>query len=524
MLASELGGTCAICLQILSEAGCCKLQPCKHVFHEHCILGMRRYGSSDRCPLCREISKDLTTAEQLYEKGLMLFVRKSYKEAEHVFKEVIYEIDPNHEKSLELLATILSLKRKEEEASEMFDALRSEFPDRGGPSPEEVDRLASELGSILISLEKSLLSSLTADQPSKKVEALKEFQMLAGYITVTGMQTCKYSALKTSVARTLLIAATVEAAAIYLCESCSRADIKCDFFVAAMKLKWMLAKTQSKNPHFRTFSAAEAALARATVAVKVFGRAGLVPPGFVSQADQALRIYDPDIKLAFTAVIREMFGNGDSVEGSQSADINRGYGTNRVFDSCSVPQRGQDVDDLEDIVDFDDLEDIMEEKAAEDVSNGQTGLLEQLLYDKANVISSTSYREAEQMDILEVRRYQDFVTDHLMNDPDLRDCYHELPGGAKYFGPSDLYHPLIQALELHNKKITFKHVVAAASKTSKVCAVIKAIRSSEKVRISGKTKIKTCPTIIKNGFIHVELPSSMHSGARSLAFTAPPCL
>ena len=46
-------GVCCICHESLLERGR-QTRPCRHVMHEDCVRKMRRFGASDKCPLCRE--------------------------------------------------------------------------------------------------------------------------------------------------------------------------------------------------------------------------------------------------------------------------------------------------------------------------------------------------------------------------------------------------------------------------------------------------------------------------------------
>eukprot|EP00930_Biecheleria_cincta_P005193 TRINITY_DN10610_c0_g1_i1.p1 TRINITY_DN10610_c0_g1~~TRINITY_DN10610_c0_g1_i1.p1 ORF type:complete len:577 (-),score=111.79 TRINITY_DN10610_c0_g1_i1:254-1984(-) len=576
MRASELADACAICLQELQSAGCCKLDPCNHVFHEACVNGMRRFGTADRCPKCREVSKDLTTASQIFEEALVSFVRKDYDEAHRLCKDIVHEIDPSHEKALELLVYTYSIKGGKDEASDIVTTLNAEHPDRGFLSLQEFDELA-DLGPVLVFMEEVLIAFLRADRMSRKTDALQEFNDLADQITSMALLSFNYSCSKAQHARATLVGTVVARVVAYFGQSLCGEDtqrIVLTFVTADVLLKASLAGKLQPG-------AAQAALAGATASALIHGSTGLVLAGAGAQVkivglrpldgqlgtvvqristcnwkilvqgeyreigDEYLRpakfdvenlptsivpweeflpashrqwTHDAGCKLAFTAVIHQI--SSSEVLTTRSASI-----ASRCVSSSPSRSRNLEVDSCEDIVaeqtaihaslqtDVDD---------AGDSPTETTGLLTQILHDKASAIDSMARLQAEKMSILEIRRYQQCVTDKLLQDPDLSDCYQELPGGAKYFGPADQYHPLLRALKLQDKELKFNHVVVTRQKESNVCSAIKAIRSALKVRIVGKMKMKTCPTVVKGGFIHVELPSSMYSGPRSSAFTAPP--
>jgi hypothetical protein len=71
--AAELGDKCSICLETITS-GACVLQ-CSHSFHDACVSGIRNYGISQVCPLCRLPLSGAT--KEFYEKAQRLFVLKN---------------------------------------------------------------------------------------------------------------------------------------------------------------------------------------------------------------------------------------------------------------------------------------------------------------------------------------------------------------------------------------------------------------------------------------------------------------
>jgi len=535
MFQSKLEEDCAVCLQPLKTAGCCRLA-CTHVFHEHCVNNMRRYGTNDRCPICRETSKDLTTSMQLYEQGLMLFVRKDYQEASRILKMIVDEIDGSNEKALELLSAI---EPDEEMRSDYFRTLNSDHPERGMQTLQEFDDLAQELEQVMIGLGDALIRmALKEELPSKKEEAHQEFVRLANRITVTATQRFSYSHFKSMLARSMLIGCVVSEAADRCMKGLDADDIKkiqSAFFAGSMLLK------ERPLNRKRSSGDAEAAFARAVLSVLVDGIAGLKYLGVESceatlpadvpwdsflltdPVSQGLWRYNAHCKMAFAAVASFIFGDGatghDNRGSSNASTLHRSR-------RLTLPIHEVAAEGL----------DIFEQRAIQaslqrtrptvsGSSTDSTAFLLQMLHDKATEINSTASLESETMVILQIRRYQHWLTTDLLRDPSLESSYQELPGGAKYFGSQDQYQPLIRALECQKLNLTFKHIVVSKLMEAKVQAVIKATRSNAKIRIGERTKIKTCPAIVKRSFIHIEIPSSiLSSGPRSLPFSAPPGL
>ena len=58
--------SCAICFESLATPGWgCQTLECEHVFHERCVVELRRNGATGRCPLCRSTSSDLMTVQEM---------------------------------------------------------------------------------------------------------------------------------------------------------------------------------------------------------------------------------------------------------------------------------------------------------------------------------------------------------------------------------------------------------------------------------------------------------------------------
>lgn len=87
---------CCICLESLDTVGLGRQSlPCGHVLHEVCVTEMRRRGSAERCPLCRESHDDLTPVQALIDQAIIHFIRKSYSECFMLASEA-HGIDPEH--------------------------------------------------------------------------------------------------------------------------------------------------------------------------------------------------------------------------------------------------------------------------------------------------------------------------------------------------------------------------------------------------------------------------------------------
>eukprot|EP00933_Yihiella_yeosuensis_P015527 TRINITY_DN13505_c0_g1_i4.p1 TRINITY_DN13505_c0_g1~~TRINITY_DN13505_c0_g1_i4.p1 ORF type:complete len:220 (+),score=35.46 TRINITY_DN13505_c0_g1_i4:74-733(+) len=88
---------CAICLESLLQSGKGRQSlSCGHVLHEQCVLLMRRFGASARCPwLCRSHCTDLSSAEELLANASLHLARGLYEKSLELLNEIL-SIDPEH--------------------------------------------------------------------------------------------------------------------------------------------------------------------------------------------------------------------------------------------------------------------------------------------------------------------------------------------------------------------------------------------------------------------------------------------
>ena len=87
---------CAICLESLASQGSeCQTLDCEHVFHERCVVEMRRHGASSQCPLCRTWSAELTSDQELMDTAVFRYLRGDHQDAFRLFNEIL-DVDVDH--------------------------------------------------------------------------------------------------------------------------------------------------------------------------------------------------------------------------------------------------------------------------------------------------------------------------------------------------------------------------------------------------------------------------------------------
>eukprot|EP00747_Dinoflagellata_sp_TGD_P029224 gnl/TRDRNA2_/TRDRNA2_133780_c0_seq2.p1 gnl/TRDRNA2_/TRDRNA2_133780_c0~~gnl/TRDRNA2_/TRDRNA2_133780_c0_seq2.p1 ORF type:complete len:512 (-),score=58.33 gnl/TRDRNA2_/TRDRNA2_133780_c0_seq2:82-1617(-) len=87
---------CAICLESLMAAGKRRRLRCGHVLHDHCVVRMRRFGSSGRCcPLCRSECADLSSVQQLLDDAALCEARGLFAEMATILSEILI-VDPSN--------------------------------------------------------------------------------------------------------------------------------------------------------------------------------------------------------------------------------------------------------------------------------------------------------------------------------------------------------------------------------------------------------------------------------------------
>jgi len=107
-MAGTSEGSCCLCLDSLVKPGFGRQTlSCGHVFHEQCIVEMRRWGGSGRCPLCRQTSDDLTSAQSLMDQATENYARRSYGYSVRLASEVL-DIDPCNAGANMMLGVIFS--------------------------------------------------------------------------------------------------------------------------------------------------------------------------------------------------------------------------------------------------------------------------------------------------------------------------------------------------------------------------------------------------------------------------------
>merc|ERR1712085_189930 len=68
---------------------------CGHFLHGSCVVEMRRYGVSDRCPICRAPCSELTTVDELYYRACLCDSRLQFAD-EAILLDEMLTIDPSH--------------------------------------------------------------------------------------------------------------------------------------------------------------------------------------------------------------------------------------------------------------------------------------------------------------------------------------------------------------------------------------------------------------------------------------------
>lgn len=89
---------CCICLENLAvelPGMGRQVLPCGHVMHERCIIEMRRFSNSAKCPLCRQTHHDLTPVEDLALQATTSYARKEYQACFRTASDVL-ELEPLH--------------------------------------------------------------------------------------------------------------------------------------------------------------------------------------------------------------------------------------------------------------------------------------------------------------------------------------------------------------------------------------------------------------------------------------------
>ena len=91
---------CVICHETLAASGQgCRTLECNHVFHESCILELRRFAPTWLCPICRHASPGILTVSQLYEGAIASLRQKAYGEFRHQLFEILDEVEPGYGKA-----------------------------------------------------------------------------------------------------------------------------------------------------------------------------------------------------------------------------------------------------------------------------------------------------------------------------------------------------------------------------------------------------------------------------------------
>lgn len=127
-LSSHETEQCCICLRSLLTAGLGRQGlPCGHVMHEQCIAEMRRHGGSERCPLCRQAHDELTSVQTMYDKALLLYLRKDYHNIVRLLRETL-DVHPEHAFGNHLLGKCYrfgyGIEKDDQSAMECFDVAR----------------------------------------------------------------------------------------------------------------------------------------------------------------------------------------------------------------------------------------------------------------------------------------------------------------------------------------------------------------------------------------------------------------
>ena len=83
--------SCAICLDALLAPGLsCQRLGCGHIYHEQCILTMRRLSlNTNECPICQCPSQDVAPLDRLYEDALRHYQRNLFTECVRICEEVL---------------------------------------------------------------------------------------------------------------------------------------------------------------------------------------------------------------------------------------------------------------------------------------------------------------------------------------------------------------------------------------------------------------------------------------------------
>ncbi|CAK0813980.1 unnamed protein product, partial [Prorocentrum cordatum] len=109
LAAMEEADNCAICLESLVVRGTQRLS-CGHFLHELCVFRMRRYGASDRCPLCCSACSDLLPASDLQNKAALCNAQGQFAEEARLLEELL-TIEPGSGVGLSQLGNLYFLGR-----------------------------------------------------------------------------------------------------------------------------------------------------------------------------------------------------------------------------------------------------------------------------------------------------------------------------------------------------------------------------------------------------------------------------
>jgi TPR repeat protein len=126
MTVTDQAETCMICLDVLevAEAGSTLTLYCGHRLHSECALRMRRFGSSGRCPMCREPDSSLTSIQKLFEDAGKLHSLGVYPKAAALLAKIL-DVDPEHAPAAHSLAFLYAkgqgIEQDLEKAKELYE-------------------------------------------------------------------------------------------------------------------------------------------------------------------------------------------------------------------------------------------------------------------------------------------------------------------------------------------------------------------------------------------------------------------
>jgi len=531
---------CVVCLQGLLTPGLGRQSlECGHVFHEKCILDLRRYGGEynvsgvviqgpiGRCPVCHAQTDDISSVSDLMVQAALCQARNQFSKEATLLAEVLH-IEPNHDLAACALSRLydsgLGVEKNIGKALELCERAHDNV------FPAGTFNLATTLLRVGdTSRPMHLLEQ--AYQQTRDIETSARAAWLLGTMLVNGEEVPRNVNKGVEILQYAHDAGSAEATCClgsmfmegsggvhdvprglkFLKQSHRAGCLKAMYLLGVYYAGWMKrAKGKPDIPR------AHALLQEAAVQGQV-------------EAQYVLSMFDPSKCLTSNA-LNQTDGSSTSSASTSIRCANCGS-TGSAFRCsgchhvkyCSVRCQSKDWKSHAGVM-------ASSSEAAKGIlpSNAQV----------SNAILRSCFVESSTV-LLEFSRDPKSFHQALLNCTALSDCRTalqehgysaELPSQAKIFVPPHLFEPCLEAVRLAGHELKPRHVLVTTDLEGAVMQAVKEPGNPSKVRCKSRRTVPLglgtaacdidAPVVIRRTFIEVRLASSLHSAPSSAPVTA----